>query len=142
MKPQNIIVHRDGEKIIAELGDFGGARGIVHGNGDTTIMKSTPRYVAPEVLISEINSSLSMEADIYSLGMVILHIVSGQIPFVHIKNDAQLLLAVMQGKQPKRESYLTNLLTDNWWNLIVKCWAKSPSERPSIEMISTDLSNI
>lgn len=61
-------------------------------------------------------------------------IFAGHIPFVEIKNDVAVVRAIMEGKQPERPTHELSLsrgLTDDVWLLIIHCWEKVSSDRPT-----------
>lgn len=80
IKPENILISADGSVKIA---DFGLSR--ILGNGEsqhvltaTHQIMGTPRYMAPEQL--EGAHSVDHRADIYSLGVVIYEMLTGELP--------------------------------------------------------------
>jgi serine/threonine protein kinase len=82
LKPGNFLAYPDGRLVLA---DFGIAR-IVGGNrqpGVSTLtltgaVVGTPAYMAPEMLRGE---PLDAQTDIYSLGIVLFQMLSGDLPF-------------------------------------------------------------
>ena len=63
---------------------------------------------------------------------------SGELPFHEIPRDYSVILAVMQGKRPRRPLHdmcQTRGLTDDLWNLIEQCWTDRPSDRPTASHI-------
>ncbi|XAR56456.1 Non-specific serine/threonine protein kinase [Bertholletia excelsa] len=73
IKPQNILLDRD---FNPKISDFGLARLIDQSQSTVlTALKGTPGYLAPE-LLGCIN--ISVKADVYSFGIVILEIVCGR----------------------------------------------------------------
>ena len=81
LKPQNILVSRDGRLKIA---DFGLARLLDEGSLASTTC-GTPGYVAPEVLQQK---PYGKECDIWSIGVVAFILLSGTPPFYEEDNFA------------------------------------------------------
>ena len=77
IKPSNILLTREGRIKIA---DFGLARPVDHGDTRTRTGEGlgTPEYAAPEQLKS--GDSVDHRADIYSLGVMLYQMLTGQIP--------------------------------------------------------------
>jgi hypothetical protein len=70
---------------------------------------------------------------------------SGDIPFHEMKNDFQVMTAVMRGTRPSRPSYDTCLirgLDDELWSLIELCWTQEPNNRPAAHQIVERLSSL
>lgn len=74
LKPENIVLSKN--KGHLKLVDFGFAKAMKQLKTLTNC--GTPAYVAPEVLIG---NGHSYEVDVWSLGVLLMEIVSGQTPF-------------------------------------------------------------
>lgn len=72
------------------------------------------------------------ESDRYALGMVILEVLSGQVPFVG-DSDFAVVRKVIDGDRPKRPEQVW--FTDDMWGILESCWAPQPRERPSLEVV-------
>ena len=75
IKPGNIMVLNNGE---VKVTDFGIARAAGSTKTRTGIIKGTPYYMSPEQARGQ---ELDGRADIFSLGVVFYHVLSGQLPF-------------------------------------------------------------
>lgn len=73
IKPDNILLDRDGRALVA---DFGIARLTV--DGGTTRIQGTPEYLSPEQASGE---ACDARSDLYSLGAVAFHALTGRPPF-------------------------------------------------------------
>ncbi|KAK7029504.1 hypothetical protein VNI00_014537 [Paramarasmius palmivorus] len=80
---------------------------------------------------------LTTRSDIYSLGSVMLEILSGRIPYHYVRNDAQVVIELHKGNKPRRPAPL--FVTDQQWALMVKCWSDEPEKRPNIEQVLHEL---
>jgi serine/threonine protein kinase/formylglycine-generating enzyme required for sulfatase activity len=84
IKPQNLILFREGKKHIVKVLDFGLAKATREKAEHTELtgegaMLGTPDFVAPEQTLDAANADI--RADIYSLGCTLYYLLSGEPPF-------------------------------------------------------------
>ncbi len=84
IKPQNLILAREGKKHIVKVLDFGLAKVMREKTDDTGLtgegkMLGTPDYIAPEQTLDAAKADI--RADIYSLGCTLYYLLSGRPPF-------------------------------------------------------------
>lgn len=122
IKPQNVIVKSDGSiKIL----DFGIA--VAKGNSQVTqannVMGSV-HYLAPELAKGK---PASVQSDIYSLGIVLFEMLSGDVPF---KADSAVQVALMQmrNEMPSIRS-INPTIPQSIENIITRAAAKDPTKR-------------
>jgi len=86
LKPGNILVTREGENAVPKILDFGLAKATNRNLLAHTIyterdrILGTPEYMAPEQAAAE-GEAIDTRADIYSLGVVLYELLSGELPF-------------------------------------------------------------
>lgn len=73
VKPSNVFFHE--ERVL--VGDLGLAKAIAHGSG-FTIVAGSPGYMAPEQ--AQLGGRLDERADVYALGALAYHMLTGQPP--------------------------------------------------------------
>ncbi|XVV15157.1 serine/threonine-protein kinase [Actinoplanes sp. CA-131856] len=73
LKPSNVLF--DGDRVL--VADLGLAKALAHGSG-FTIVAGSPGYMAPEQ--ARIGGGLDERADVYSLGALTCHMLTGQPP--------------------------------------------------------------
>ncbi|KAF8602299.1 kinase-like protein [Ceratobasidium sp. AG-I] len=74
----------------------------------------------------------SQEADMYSLGMTMLEIITGRVPYSEFKSDRRVIHAVDYNIKPVRPQELLgpNRRENEMWDLLTKCWDCCPKNRP------------
>ena len=121
IKPQNIMVLRDGN---VKVMDFGIARAKnSHLTTDNSVL-GTAHYVSPEQTQGK---ELGPTTDIYSLGIVMYEAATGQVPF---EGDDAITVALKQvNEQPKPPSQINPNIDPSLESIILKCMQKDPAAR-------------
>lgn len=123
IKPQNIMLTREGQPM---LNDFGLARMMeseVRVTQANTVM-GTPQYMAPEQCAG---SDVGQPADLYSLGVVAYEMLTGRVPFA-AATPAAVIMAQIQDPLPPPRS-VNPRLSENVERVLLKALAKSPKDR-------------
>ena len=136
IKPQNILMN---ENLTCKITDFGIARAY----GDTTLtqtnqMLGTVYYLSPEQARGNVATALS---DIYSLGILIFEMITGQIPF---KGESAVAIALkhLQEELPDIDKYRDNV-PQSVKNIVLHATMKNPNERYiSSKELFEDLSTV
>ncbi|RIA80097.1 kinase-like domain-containing protein, partial [Glomus cerebriforme] len=85
-------------------------------------------YIAPEVMNGK---EYTFASDIYSIGMLMWEISSGQPPFSNYENDYDLVFKIINGMRPK----VVKGTPLEYKNLMVQCWNADPLKRPDINTL-------
>jgi serine/threonine-protein kinase len=92
VKPQNVLIDLDGR---AKVTDFGIARSLeAQGLTATGRVLGTTDYVSPEQAMGH---SVTEQSDIYSLGICLYEMLTGEVPF---KADTQVAVAMQHVREP------------------------------------------
>jgi serine/threonine-protein kinase len=76
VKPSNVLIHHAGDNLV--LSDFGIAKALSNANSARTgTIMGTPLYMAPEQFLDKVDR----RSDIYSLGIVLYQMLTGEVPF-------------------------------------------------------------
>jgi serine/threonine protein kinase len=131
-KSPNILISRDWT---AKISDFGGSRYQTHTSFMTVTHVGTTRWMAPEL---HQRQPYTQKMDIYSFGIVLWELVSGDIPFSEVRWDTEIAEKVVRGERPPIPPECSDRLRD----LIEYCWAAEPDVRPSFVEIQAQLIQI
>lgn len=122
IKPDNIMITRNGR---AKLADLGLARiaGEIEDKNNDEIM-GTPQYISPEHLTG---APMDGRSDIYSLGASFYHIITGQFPFTG-RSAAEITRKHIE--EPLRSPRLVNPnISEFVSRIIMKMMEKNPNDR-------------
>jgi serine/threonine-protein kinase len=136
LKPSNILIDSDGRPLVS---DFGLAKYL---RADASLTRTgslvgTPGYMAPEQAVGD-PDAIGPAADIYSLGAILYHMLTGRPPFQAASPVDLVLMVREQDPLPPR---LLNRSVDRDLELIaLKCLQKPPDLRyPSAAALADDL---
>ena len=94
----------------------------------------TVRWMSPELLDSGAQDRQPTRySDCYALGMVIYEVISLCMPF-HRHQNSVIPGKVVQGDRPERPKGVDGVqFTNDMWEMLERCWAPKPGNRPRIE---------
>jgi serine/threonine protein kinase/beta-lactam-binding protein with PASTA domain len=122
IKPQNIIISKEGK---VKVTDFGIAR-AASGNTVSADVMGSVHYISPE---QARNGYVTAQSDIYSLGIVMYEMATGRVPF---DGDTAVAVALkhLQGEMTA-PSQLVSDIPISLERIIIKATMKSPERRYS-----------
>ncbi|KAG8702334.1 hypothetical protein FRC08_003548 [Ceratobasidium sp. 394] len=135
IKGGNVLISDGG---IAKLADFGCTelKGSELCFTTTTSTEYSARWAAPEILMGGVRGK---PADVYALGMTLLEVVTGTVPFSDIPNNMAVISAICFGRKiperPKEFPSFEGGEADSLWELIVRTWAYSDPYRPESSVV-------
>ncbi len=135
IKPENLIIRSDGYVKILDFGlakicpgsvidDAKNALGQVLESNNQRIMQGTIGYMSPEQVRGE---DVDVRSDLFSLGIVIYEMLTGQLPF-SAQNVADKMLAILR-LEVLPPSYVLSSLTSEFDSFMAKALAKRKEDR-------------
>ncbi len=137
IKPENIMIRKDG---IAQIMDFGLAKLKSSGSRITRLTKEgstvgTAGYMSPEQVQGQ---EVDHRSDIFSFGVVLYEMITGQMPFKGVHETA--LMYEIVNVDPAPMTALNPALDPNLDAIVLDCLEKDPRERcQSVAEVARDL---
>ncbi len=129
LKPENVMVLSGGTREQVKLVDFGlskidGSNAMLTGEGDVL---GTPDFMAPEQWQG---LPVDARADVYAFGVLAYEILSGERPFKGESVVQLLTQHLYSAPKPLVEQPKVVRLPDGLADLVMRCMAKDPLDRP------------
>ncbi|KAF8593330.1 kinase-like protein [Ceratobasidium sp. AG-I] len=148
IKAINILVSDDG---VAKLSDFDHSilsGGTLAFSSTTNVGGGTLRWMAPELLTSieggnNPPATRNMQTDVYALGMTMLEVISGKIPYSEYGHDMGVYRAIDRRNAPIRpkELFENSQQEDEIWVILLQCWDHDAAARPSASHVLNSFQN-
>lgn len=132
LKPENIILTQvAGERDFVKVLDFGLAKVAIPGSDSTLTRKGvvagTPIYMAPE---QGYGQPVGPATDLYALGVILYHCLTGRVPFT---GDTPLAVLLKHGREPVPPLVVNGFPPDvppALERVVLSLLAKAPADRP------------
>lgn len=136
LKPSNIMIDKEGS---GRIMDFGIARSLkAKGITGAGVMIGTPEYMSPEQVEAK---ETDQRSDIYSLGIILYEMVTGQVPF---EGDTPFTIGVKHKSEiPEDPIKLNTQIPEDLSRMILRCLEKNKEKRyQSAGELRSELENI
>jgi len=121
VKPANIIISKLGT---VKLSDFGIARVEQSDLTEFGVGLGTPAYMSPEQVLG---GKLDHRSDIFSLGIVMYQMVTGQKPFV--EDEQRTAMEKIREDSPARPRSVNAEIPKAFESILMRCLEKEPGDR-------------
>lgn len=139
IKPDNIMIDADGTVKVADLGLARTINAMSFSEEFTDEVLGTPAYISPEQATG--NLDLDFRADIYSLGAMMYHLVTGKLMFTGHPDDKVLEMQVSD--QVEDPIDINPHLTKGMCTVLEKMLAKNKDDRyASWEAVRADIAKV
>ncbi len=134
LKPSNIMINKEGQ---VKITDFGIAR-LLAENFEATLTTTgvgigSPYYMSPEQVLASRDHPITAASDIYSLGITLYQMVTGNVPFSKKDSLFTVLQAHVSATPPPPRNFCPDI-PDSLEEVILKAIEKKPEYRwPSCE---------
>lgn len=126
LKPQNILVTKEGDLIVADLGIA--SDNILNRNNEAKTNIGTPRYQAPEMFKGK---TYNAACDVWAMGAIIYELMTLKNPF-HEANNILGLVNMVCNQEPKSLSKAGKMnYSSGLKGLVSWMMMKKPSQRPT-----------
>ncbi|RGB25544.1 kinase-like domain-containing protein [Rhizophagus diaphanus] len=131
----NVLVHQGTVK----LADFGLSKRIKEATKkQRTDLFGIAPYIDPKRFCNDNHMKQNEKCDVYSVGVLLWEISSGQPPFKNELYDASLIMRIVNGY---RENIVPGTPLD-YSNLYIECWNDNPDKRPFMNQVVVKLESI
>ena len=126
VKPTNVLIETEGETMHPFLADFGLAQCVSESSQLTHagMILGTLDYAAPEQLEER---AVDARADVYALGCLLFHVLTGRVPFPRGTSSAKILAHVRT--PPPSVTALVTAVPEALARVVERAMAKRPEDR-------------
>lgn len=137
VKPSNILIDaRTGE---IKLCDFGISGNLVNSNAFSRTNTGCAGYMAPERIepLDPLNPSYDIRADVWSLGITLVELATGEYPYRHCRNEFEVMSTIMRHEAPQLSADDERFSVE--FKLFVnRCLTKNVLDRPKYSALIDD----
>ncbi|KAK0538322.1 kinase that interacts with cdc31p [Tilletia horrida] len=134
IKAANILLTNAGRILLCDFGVAASLASATGAGNKRSTFVGTPCWMAPEVIAAADGKLYDQSADIWSLGITIYEIVTGNPPHASDEDQSKTLLRIAKGKPPRLPTDM--VFTQPMRDFVAACLNEEANERPSAEELS------
>ncbi|KAL9932585.1 hypothetical protein V8E36_008702 [Tilletia maclaganii] len=131
IKAANILLTNSGRILLCDFGVAASLASATGAGNKRSTFVGTPCWMAPEVVAAADGKLYDQSADIWSLGITIYEMVTGNPPYASDEDQSMTLLRIAKAKPPRLPAEMT--FSQPMRDFVATCLNDEPSERPSAE---------
>ena len=147
------MVNQEGNPYLADLG----LATVRHRSASkkSILEHGSTRWMAPELFVNT-GDTIDLEddipifkatrySDIWSFAMLILELLTGEVPFPEKNSEASVRSALVNGERPKHSRNLKvteDGLNDELWQILLRCWESLPENRLPLQSLQNALDRL
>ncbi|KAE8220213.1 hypothetical protein CF319_g6227 [Tilletia indica] len=131
VKAANILLTNAGRILLCDFGVAASLASATSMSNKRSTFVGTPCWMAPEVVAAADGKLYDQSADIWSLGITIYEMVTGNPPYANEEDQNMTLMRIAKGKPPRLPTDMT--FTPAMRDFIAACLNEEANERPSAE---------
>ncbi|CUA73447.1 Tyrosine-protein kinase CSK [Rhizoctonia solani] len=142
VRSSNVLVSQEGAAKLASFKLANVTPNVIDSSPEYRPWRTSVRWEAPELILER--GTKSESTDVYALGMTILEILTGKVPYPECRRDFHVVMRVQKGILPTRpmDSLGNDERSNRMWELMVSCWNRDPAARPTAAEVLESLNTI
>ncbi|GFR41774.1 hypothetical protein Agub_g2533 [Astrephomene gubernaculifera] len=136
LKPDNLLVDGEGDSMVIKVADFGLSKHKLSNYVSCRDLRGTLPYMAYELVSN--SGNISEKVDVYSMGVVMWEMLTGEAPFAHLTAQ-EILSGLLHGNL---HLAIPPSCEPEWRSLVETCMDPSPVNRPSFQELAMQLQEI
>ncbi len=136
LKPDNLLVDGEGDTMVIKVADFGLSKHKLHSHVSCRDLRGTLPYMAYELVSN--NGIVSEKVDVYSMGVVMWEMYTGEVPFANLSAQ-DILMGLVHGNL---HLAIPPSCEPEWRSLVETCMDPNPANRPSFQELAMQLQEI
>ncbi|KAG9128389.1 hypothetical protein FRC07_014803 [Ceratobasidium sp. 392] len=137
IKSSNVLISREGVVKVAGFGQADLEKSTRLSSSSGNRLGSPVRWMAPEIIDGSVTHATE-ESDVYALGMTLLEVVTGKMPFYYQTETAVLVAVSLRRQTPDRPNDFPSFQESEailLWNIILGCLAYDYADRPASNIV-------